>query len=458
MAIAEKPGTAQTGASTSRTDDRRSIPGLVVGFIAGGTLVLWLINGGLGQLTDPGGLWLVVGQLAGIVAALAALGGLILVARPTWLERSEGLDRLWAWHRLTGMTTLFALLLHVVASVVGFAGGSLGAAWSQYVSLLTGSPWMVAATAATVLFLTVAGTSWRRIRNRMTYEMWLGIHITGYLAVLLGFGHQLTLGTDFSEATPVSHWWWIALFAATIAVIVWSRVGGLLAAITTGRARVTSVTPVAVGTVAIEMTASGRRLRNARAGQFFLLRMVTADLWWQAHPISLSARPRDGVLRFTVKLGGDGSDQMAAVRPGTRVILEGPYGRFTADRAQGRRVVLVGGGVGLTVIRAVLADCTAAQRPVVVARVPHVDHVPHLAEIRAMVAARQGRLLVVDGPRRQWSGSRPFTPENLRHAVPDITERDAFICGPPALEAEVERSLRGLRLPADRIHVEHFGV
>lgn len=457
MAIAQKPTTADMR-PLQGSQEPRSVAGVLAGFVCGGTLVLWLLNGGLGQVTDPGGLWLIVGQLAGIVAALAALGGLILVARPAWLERREGLDRLWAWHRLTGMTTVFALLVHIVASIVGFAGGSITAAWSQYVSLLTGSPWLVAATAAAVLFLTVAATSWRRIRTRMTYEMWLGIHVTGYLAVLLGFGHQLTLGTDFSDATPVGHWWWIGLFVATGAVILWSRVGGLLTALTTGRATVTSVTRVAVGTVAIEMTASGRRLRNARAGQFFLLRMMTRDLWWQAHPLSLSARPRDGVLRFTVKLGGDGSDQMAAVRPGTRVVLEGPYGRFTADRAQGRPVVLIGGGVGLTVIRAVLADCTAAQRPVVVARVPHVDHVPHLAEIRSMVAARRGRLLVVDGPRHQWPGNRPFTAGQLRSAVPDISDRDTFICGPPALEAEVERSLRALRVPAARIHVEHFGV
>lgn len=457
MAIADKPQTASVMTPAPVVESRR-VAGLVVGFVTGGTLALWLLNGGLGQLSDRGGSWLVVGQVAGIVAALAALGGLILVARPAWLERAEGLDRLWAWHRIAGMTTVFALLLHMVASIIGYAGGSLTGAWSQYVSLLTGSAWMVAATAAAVLFLTVAGTSWRRIRTRMTYEMWLGIHITGYLAVLLGFGHQLTLGTDFSASTPVSHWWWIALFVATGAVIVWSRLGGLVAAVTTGRATVTSVTPVARGTVAIEMTATGRRLRNARAGQFFLLRMMTSDLWWQAHPISLSARPRDGVLRFTVKLGGDGSDQMATVTPGTRVVLEGPYGRFTADRAQGRSVLLVGGGVGLTVIRAVLADCTADQRPVVVVRVPHVDDAPHLAEIRAMVAARHGRLLMVDGPRRQWPGSRPFAPEHLLQAVPDVARRDAFICGPPALETEVERSLRALRVGADRVHVEHFGV
>lgn len=456
MALAQRPDISSPPRQSAAQTRRMAPP--VLGFVAGGTAVLWLVNGGLGQIGDPGGLWLIVGQLAGILAALAALAGLILVARPRRLERSEGLDKLWAWHRLAGITTVFALLVHGFASPVGFAGGSVGSAWSEFVSLLTGSSWMVAATAGAALFFVIALTSWRRIRTRMSYEMWLGIHIGGYLAAILGFGHQLTLGTDFGVTAPVSHWWWIGLYALTGAVILWSRGGGIVQAFATGRARVVRVTTVAVDTVAIEMQVSGRRLRRARAGQFFMLRMLTPDLWWQAHPISLSARPRDGLLRFTVKLSGDGSEQMAAARPGTHVVLEGPYGRFTADRAEGRPVLLVGGGVGMTVIRAVLADCAPAQRPVVVARVPSAAHIPHLAEIRAMVADRNGRLLIVDGPRNQWPGGRPFAPGCLRAAIPDLTLRDTFICGPTALERDLERSLRGAGVAADRIHIEHFGV
>lgn len=457
MAIADRTHTTR-GLVPSSVDTRpRRYAGWGIGFAVGGTAALWVLDGGLGQVTDPGGLWLIVGQWAGIAAALAALVGLVLVARPAWLERSEGLDRLWAWHRIAGMTTVFALLIHIVASAVGFAGGSVSRAWGQFTSLLTGSSWMVAATVAAVLFLTVAGTSWRRIRTRMTYETWLGIHVTGYLAVLLGFGHQITLGTDFSAATPIGRIWWIGLFLTTATVIAWSRVGGLLWSVFAGRATVTGVTQVAVDTVAIEMRTRSRRVRSARAGQFFLLRMATRDLWWQAHPISLSARPRDGIVRFTIKVGGDGSNQMASVRPGTTVVLEGPYGRFTADRAAGRPVLLVGGGVGLTVIRAILADVTAQQRPVVVARVPHSDHIPHLAELRAMVSQRGGRLLVVDGPRTQWGG-RPFTAATLVSVVPDLVARDAFICGPPSLERDVERALRAAQVRPDRIHVESFGV
>ena len=66
----------------------------------------------------------------------------------------------------------------------------------------------------------------------------------------------------------------------------------------------------------------------ARAGQFFIWRFLHGPGWSRAHPYSLSAAP-DGTLRITVKDLGDGSAGVAYLRPGTRVMIEGPYGGCT---------------------------------------------------------------------------------------------------------------------------------
>ena len=41
---------------------------------------------------------------------------------------------------------------------------------------------------------------------------------------------------------------------------------------------------------------------------------------------------------------------------GTRVFFEGPYGTFVAGKASRGHVVLVGGGVGITPIRAIMEE------------------------------------------------------------------------------------------------------
>ena len=80
---------------------------------------------------------------------------------------------------------------------------------------------------------------------------------------------------------------------------------------------------------------SGRRLDRlaVSGGQFFKWRFLTKELWWHAHPYSLSALPQPPYLRVTIKGSGDQSRAIAALKPGTRVAIEGPYGAFTHHRA-----------------------------------------------------------------------------------------------------------------------------
>ena len=93
---------------------------------------------------------------------------------------------------------------------------------SALIDLIRTQQWMIAAFAALVLFVAIGLSSWRRIRRRIAYETWYFVHLTAYLAVVLAFGHQLTLGTDISGHT-LSLTWWIGLSAATFAWVVAAR-------------------------------------------------------------------------------------------------------------------------------------------------------------------------------------------------------------------------------------------
>jgi ferredoxin-NADP reductase len=42
--------------------------------------------------------------------------------------------------------------------------------------------------------------------------------------------------------------------------------------------------------------------------------------------------------------------------------------------------------------------------------------------------------------------------------VPDITRRDVYVCGPPAMTESVLRSLKVLKVPRAQIHAERFSL
>ena len=116
---------------------------------------------------------------------------------------------------------------------------------------------------------------------------------------------------------------------------------------------------------------TGRRLDRlpVEAGQFLTFRFLGRPGWTRANPYSLSAAPDGRSLRITVQAVGDGSASTFALRPGTRVLVEGPFGRLSARARTRRQVALIGAGAGITPIRALAegldvrhGDCVVLHR------------------------------------------------------------------------------------------------
>lgn len=439
--------------SRTRTPDLLAI----CGFILIVTLGLWVRNGGLTQLGGGGtDSLMAIGALTGLIAALAGLGAIVLTARPRFLERRYGLERLLALHRWFGIVTVFAVIAHSVIDTWAWGAAKDTNVVPALIDLIQHERWMVAALVATLLLFTIGFSSWRRIRTAISYESWYFLHLLAYLAILLGFGHQLTLGTDF-VSDRFAKWWWITLAAAAVSLIAYARVAVIFRSLAHRfYLRSTSWENDDIGSLCV--AGPGLTRLRAASGQYFMIRAMTRDLWWQAHPYSLSAAPTDREIRFTVKKFGVDSAKLLCLASGTRLLLEGPYGAFTVNQAEGRPVMLVAGGAGIAPIRAILEDCQASQSPVVMVRVSKESQVAHRGELEELVAARGGRLVIIAGPRAWFAKSDPFRADALRDEFPDIASRDVFVCGPASLESTVISGMRNAGVPLTRIHLERFGV
>lgn len=111
--------------------------------------------------------------------------------------------------------------------------------------------------------------------------------------------------------------------------------------------------------------------------------------------------------------------------------------------------------MGITPVRALLEEEPAGDI-VVLYRVRSEDDAVLIDEVRTLVAARGGRLHLLTG--RTGETSPPFEPDNLLALVPDLAERDVYVCGPPAMTSTVLSSLRRLKVPQQQVHAERFGL
>jgi len=204
----------------------------------------------------------------------------------------------------------------------------------------------------------------------------------------------------------------------------------------------------------VSVVLEGRRLDRlpVAGGQFFQWRFLTRGAWWEAHPFSLSHVPHCDRMRITVKNLGDHSRDLAAMPMGTPVFIEGPYGRFTADAAVNPKVLLIGAGVGVTPLRSILQDLDEHADVAVLLRARSRGELVLVDEIADEVERRSGRLWEALGPREQVR----ITASTLRRALPDVHQRDVFICGPGLFTAAVAVECRRAAIPESHIHFESF--
>jgi ferredoxin-NADP reductase len=264
--------------------------------------------------------------------------------------------------------------------------------------------------------------------------------------------HQILTGAMFITH-PLARYYWIALYSMVVVAIVYWRI--LLPIVKSVRhhLKVEKVVVEGPGVVSIYIKGKDLYALNAQGGQFFSWRFMRKDLWFQSHPYSLSASPTNDSLRITVKALGDSSAALASLVTGTRVFIEGPYGIFKASSARrGRQIVLIGGGVGITPLRAIMEEFPNNTQIDVLYRGSSESELvlrKELDEIAEKVGAKVHYLI---GSRSVHTMSYDY----LKKLIPNFQDAEVFICGPESLVSAVKAAAKKAGIPKNRFHDEAF--
>jgi predicted ferric reductase len=425
----------------------------VAGIGLGVTTALAVTTETAGQFNAPGGLATFIGSLTGMVGTYLAMMMVLLVSRIPFVEQTLGQDGLVRWHRRLAPWPISLLIAHAVFITLGYAQAAKSGLWHEIGTLLRQYPDMVTATAGLGLMCLAGAISVRAVRRRLRRETWWAIHLGMYLALAISFAHVVVLGPAF-VGHPLTQVVWAAVWAATAGLVLAYRVGLPVVRSLRLRLEVTEVRQEGPGVVSVICT--GRHLDKlaVSGGQFFCWRFLAKGMWWQAHPFSLSALPRPPYLRLTAKALGDYSASLAHLRPGTRVVVEGPYGTFTRHAQERQRALLLAAGIGVTALRALLEDLPDGSRPAVILRAGRPEDLVLISEVRELVAHKHGTLHELVGRREQAS----VTGETLRRLVPDLDRRDVYVCGPEGFVDDVVAIVRSLGVPDEAIHHEAFAL
>ncbi|GIF23384.1 oxidoreductase [Paractinoplanes tereljensis] len=424
---------------------------------------LWVSNGGVQQIAGGGADAISAsGRLTGLWASDLLLLQVLLMARIPLVERAFGQDRLARWHRWSGFTSFWLMITHIVLITLGYAGATHANAFAELWDMIWTYPGMLLATAGTAALLMVVMTSIRMARRRLRYESWHLLHLYAYLGAGLALPHQLWTGTDFIASAASTVYWW-SLYAVSAGAVLTYRIA--IPAWRSWRHRLVVSHITAEGPGLTSVYLSGHRLDRlpVRAGQFFQWRFLDGYGWSRAHPYSLSATPHGQMLRITVKDLGDGSARVASLRPGTRALIEGPYGKLSGEVYRGGPVVLLACGIGITPLLALLGDLPYSPgQATLVYRARGESDIAFRDELEWFAANRGVRRVFLFGKRAERPSWLPAEyadyadADALRRVAPQIAISDVYICGPDAWAEAARTAARAAGTPADQVHTELF--
>lgn len=431
-------------------------------------VLLWINGGNVDEFSRRGGPLTALGRLTGLLSADFLLLQVLLMARIPWVEQVWGQGNLARKHRWLGFTSFWLMCLHIVLITVGYAQAASTNLLAQGWDLTIHYAGMLLAVAGTIALFAVVLTSIRRARRKLRYESWHLIHLYSYLGVALALPHQLWTGADFLSSTAATVYWWTLWAAAMGSVLVFRLIWPLISSYR-HQLVVTGVKPEGPGVFSVIMGGRNLDRMGVQAGQFCHWRFLHGSGWTRAQPFSVSKFPTKHELRITVQRVGDGSDRLAIVKPGTRVLFEGPYGTMTGDRRSHRDVLLICAGLGVTPIRGLaesiaLEPANPGRRPPSVV-VIHRSSTPadalfagEFTDLSHRLGVRVIPLVGRRGPGSEWfpGPASVWAAGALRRMVPDIADREIYLCGPKSWVRQVQRSLRQLRLPRSVVHTEDF--
>jgi predicted ferric reductase len=423
---------------------------------------MFLIDGGIKSITDVGSAFNAASRLLALVGTDLLLIHMLLVARVPWIDRLYGLDKATDAHKKLGKPILYLITAHFLASLIGYAIQDSKQIMDELYALVFTVPDMLTATIALILMIAVVVSSIQIARKRLSYEAWWLVHLLSYASVFLAIPHQISTGSDIA-GKPVQMLYWTSLYLFVAGNVIWFRVLQPVFAHLNYGFKVETTVRESSDSTSVYITGKGLQKLQYQSGQFYILRVLTPTQWWRAHPFSVSAAPNSRFVRFTIGDRGDDTGLLQHIKPGTKVILEGPYGVFTESRRTKEKVTLICAGIGAPPIRA-LAESMAA-RPgdiSIIYRVRNGNDAALVDELQAISAKRGFNLTLLEGGRGGANSWMPAHPENLPdHSrigviAPWISESDVFICGPAAWTRTVKRSLTRAGTPENQIHAEEF--
>lgn len=394
----------------------------------------------------------------------------MLSARPKFIERSFGMDRLYRFHGLIAFFILTVAFFHrqfiqkifpeSLKTQIGTAALIIFISISV-LSILLMSP---------SILLKVKPIKWvKKTIEKLTkvrYQHLRLIHNLTIVAFILMNIHLLMTGNaklfPLVKASYITYFVIFSLFYIYHKFLkkwILSRNKFIVSRIVKESPNMWSIT----------MTQQSKRPLKYTPGQFGFFTFYQEGLKAEEHPFSISSAPHQyPQISITVKELGDYTKKIGSVLEGSFVTVDGPYGKFSHRFHQDEEaVVFIAGGVGITPILSMLRHMTKLdkdQKALLIWGMNTQEDYIIRDEIEQMQLSMKNLIIVpVIAFDPQYNGEKGFIDQEkitrlFQSTGWDLSTTGFYVCGPGILMDNTIKNLKLMNVNKKHIHYEKFSL
>ncbi len=398
---------------------------------------------------------LLTGQVMGLVAGCLLLVQVVLAARLKCLDRIFGLDRLFAYHRLSGMVIAALMIIHPITIFVADDRLFIPLQWRYW-------PEFVGLFLLVLIVIMVVSSRWR-VALRLAFERWWPIHRIAAIVAVIALGlHVLSVNDTFEQRLPR----FLAIAALVLCGLIFLWIRSRLLRSRRKPLRVAAIEPAGADALRLQLASDNRQLPDYLPGQFGFITFRSDQISNEEHPFTIASSPTDtNALDFIVRTTGDWTDQLKHVQPQDRVYIDGPYGLFSHLRlAEPQELIMIAGGIGITPMLSMLRYLADHKDPRAITLLWSNQTAKHivLPDAFANVTAQLNGLRIVHVMTRatEYNGEKGRLDRPKLKKLLANSRRSAavFVCGPDQMMKAVHTSLVSLGFQRQLIFMEHFSL
>jgi predicted ferric reductase len=304
-----------------------------------------------------------------------------------------------------------------------------------------------------LLFLMLIVLAIPLVRKRLVYEHWYFTHLLVYVAIFLSFGHQTKTAT-VSWGNP--YYYWMVLNLGIGALYIFYRFLRPYMRFFKHQFYIDKVVQETPDVYSVYIKGKNIEQFTYEAGQFANYTFLQKGMYF-THPFSFSTAPNAEYIRISVRGVGDFTRRIPELRPGTKVVIDGPLGIFTERSSARDKYLFIAGGIGITPLRSLAEDLSKRGKDITLLYGNRTaDNIPLKAELEAMPIKISHILSMIPAATHTFEQGY-LDKEKILRLAPDFIEREIYVCGPPIMMDLVIPTLMQMGVPQKHIHFERFG-